>query len=532
MMKMTRHPSVIRAGLIIRSPLAPMILLAALSLPLFFYGLGSGSVINGDEGFYHSVANTMLENGSWFRLEFTGEHRVYDTFMNAPLQYWARTALISVFGDSYWTMRGLSALFACLSVLATFVLIRQLAGRGAAMLAALVQLTTFQFVYVHSARTGELEPVLCFVLTLSALTFLRAVQQQGSFLSHCACIMILANLKTPLVVIPLLADVFYFAMVSESRSRIRSWFTACLILPLGFAWHLGQLAMIGNESFESLEKMLNQASGPAVGGRAGNIFFYARSILFGSFPWSLTYLPAIAWLLTRRPKAELDQRFRLLLAYSGAVIVFFLLLGKHMSWYLLPACPFLSGIVGIWLTRLPQEQGRFWTILVPALTLGLLLWLEPEAFAAWKRRAVDMHYVYMTWRQSLASLATPLLGLGVSIALLVGLAEGVRRALGARFSGGVAIVLGALLLVVAAARVLSPLGEVAYTSHMHAVRGRLDAERAAGIEPRFPIHVFEPGDLIVRYYFGNEFKIERRIPGSMGGGYHLVAHGHTPHKPR
>ena len=90
----------------------PFLVLTLLGLPLLFYGLGDYSVVNGDEAFYHSVSRNMVKSGDWTRLEFTGEHRIYDTFMNAPVQYWVRAAVISVFGDSYWTMRGPTAFFA------------------------------------------------------------------------------------------------------------------------------------------------------------------------------------------------------------------------------------------------------------------------------------------------------------------------------------------------------------------------------------------------------------------------------------
>ena len=61
--------------------------LIVLSIPIIFWGLGSYSVANNDEAYYHSVARTMVDTGNWLRLEFTGEHRLYDTFMNAPLHY-------------------------------------------------------------------------------------------------------------------------------------------------------------------------------------------------------------------------------------------------------------------------------------------------------------------------------------------------------------------------------------------------------------------------------------------------------------
>ena len=72
-----------------------------------------------------------------------------------------------------WTMRILSALFAIASVLMTYRLTLYLVNdRRAAFLAGLIQLTTMQFVHLHSARTGELEPLITFLYTLCALLFL------------------------------------------------------------------------------------------------------------------------------------------------------------------------------------------------------------------------------------------------------------------------------------------------------------------------------------------------------------------------
>ena len=201
--------------------LALMGVLTLLSVPVIFYGLGDYGLVNGDEGVYHSISRNMLESGNWWRLEFTGEHRVYDTFMNSPLQYWLRGNVIRVLGDNYWSMRISSAVFAWLSVLALFTLVWWMATPRAAFLAALAQLTTFQFIYQHGARTGELEPFVCFLLIAAALTFLRGIFEGRSFALHVLCIGLLANFKMPLVILPLLADLAFFAVASEHRPHLR-----------------------------------------------------------------------------------------------------------------------------------------------------------------------------------------------------------------------------------------------------------------------------------------------------------------------
>src|SRR5262245_2899254 len=92
--------------------------LAALCLPVFFWGLGRYGIVNQDEAFYQAVAERMVQSGDWLRLDFRGEPRFFDSFLNSPLPHWLRAALIALFGSNLWTMRVLSAAAGAGSVLA------------------------------------------------------------------------------------------------------------------------------------------------------------------------------------------------------------------------------------------------------------------------------------------------------------------------------------------------------------------------------------------------------------------------------
>ena len=161
--------------------------LAPLAYLVLFHGLGRYGLVNGDEGFYHTVAVTMVETGDFFRLDFHGEHRLYDTFMNAPLQYWGRALAVLLLGDGRVAMRIQSALFGLASVILSFAFARRLSGRRAAFLVAGIQLTTFQFVYWHSARTGELETATAFFFTAVACCFLRYIETGRGIVLHHVC---------------------------------------------------------------------------------------------------------------------------------------------------------------------------------------------------------------------------------------------------------------------------------------------------------------------------------------------------------
>ena len=57
---------------------AAVLALVPLVYLVHLYGLDRYGLVNGDEGFYHAVAVAMVETGDYLRLDFHGEHRLYD----------------------------------------------------------------------------------------------------------------------------------------------------------------------------------------------------------------------------------------------------------------------------------------------------------------------------------------------------------------------------------------------------------------------------------------------------------------------
>ena len=127
--------------------------LTVLAVPIFFWNLGEYGLVNADEGVYHWMSRHMVETGDWFTLEFAGTSRLYEVFTHAPLFMWLKAVVLLAVGDSYWSMRGISALAALLAVVATYALALRVVERRFALLAAVLHMTGFQFVYLHSGRT-------------------------------------------------------------------------------------------------------------------------------------------------------------------------------------------------------------------------------------------------------------------------------------------------------------------------------------------------------------------------------------------
>jgi 4-amino-4-deoxy-L-arabinose transferase-like glycosyltransferase len=496
----------------------PAIVLVLLSLPIILYRLGSYSLVNGDEHIYHVVSRGMVESGDWLRLRFYDEHRVYDTFMNAPLQYWARGALIAAFGDNMWTARILTALLAIAGLLVTQRLGRHLTGSASAgFLAGLIQLTTLQFVYLHGARTGELEPVLSCLYTLVVLLFLRAIEEGRSFVWHHIVLALMFNVKSPTIMLPLLAEAACFACLPATRTHFRRWLrTAAFVVPFGAIWHMGQALALWQSFLQVSVEMAQQAASHRKGGglqaRLDNLVFYARTILFGAFPYSLVFPVAVIGIL-RRPVDDRDRsRWISMAFFLASVLLFYVAVSKHHRWYVMPAYPLFSVFLAAWLHRLPTPSLRWSTVSMVSVVLGLLVTLRvhlqyhPFILKAWLR-PMDVY-----WREMPGP--TPWLGVALASALGLAIRAGLRRFWPRQAARVVAVGLVALLVGLGFARVVVPLQFTDYQSETALLRLELDEIERSGaalpelIRPSISLSFDAP------YYLGDRFRIVETGEGS------------------
>lgn len=492
----------------------PALILIGISIPLILMNLGQYSLINGDEEIYHVVARTMVESGNWLHLQFYDQHRVYDTFMNAPLQYWARAALISIFGSNMWTARILSALFAIASVLMTYRLGLHLSGqRRVAFLAGFVQLTTFQFIYLHSARTGELEPVITFLYTLIALLFMRCIESGKSFIPHHLCLALLLNLKAPTVLIPLLAESACFVLMPSTRSALRRFASsAALILPLGLTWHASRIIALWQPFLDVVSEMAGQAASHRQGGplisRYMNIRFYGATMLFGAFPYVLVYPLALIDVLRETDSDEERLRWRVLAAFVAAVLVFYVFVSKHHHWYVIPTYPLLSLFLASWLFRLPARRASTLLLLGVSVVAGILLYAMPNlgynpfALKSWN---IPMR---LYWRELPGP--DPLIGLGVCTTLIAAALFWLRRRFPTRLAGVLALTLTLVLTSYALRRSWIPLRYLGHQSSMALLRAELDELERQGSLPAYPIEPSVGLGWDGRYYLGDRYRIVMR----------------------
>jgi 4-amino-4-deoxy-L-arabinose transferase-like glycosyltransferase len=462
---------------------------ALLSIPLVFYNLGHYGLVNGDEAGYQYYARNMVETGNWFRFEFAGESRFYDAFTHGPLFVWLKAVVITIFGDNYWTMRSVSALFALLGVCATYALACRLIDRRAALLAGLLHLTTYQFIYLHGARTGEMEPMIACLMTLILLFFLRAVEDEERFIPHHVLVVALLWSKAALVLIPIAVELIYFALHPAQLRRFVPWLKhGAWIFALGGMWHVGQALFNWQEFEETLAVLSRQAGGNSESaGSLGRIQYYLPILFWGGFPHSLFYpVGAISFLgLGRNCVAR--RSWRLLGISLLITLGFYVAVSMRYPWYITPLYPLLCIAVASWFARLTSEARRPWIWVLTLSTLAVAPWIRIEGFlslnpfekSAFRVRG-DVGWVGLGGLTAEACIAISL-GLAIAIGLLT------WNRLSRRLTcwAALAMVLG--LLGVAGLRLEPPLHFTDHISRLEQFVLRLDARRERGETIGYPI---------------------------------------------
>ncbi|MAJ60068.1 MAG: hypothetical protein CBC48_08815 [bacterium TMED88] len=493
------------------SPRVATGLLTLLSIPVLLFGLDHYPVVNADEAFYHDVAWTMLETGDWWKVRTgPGEH-VYDTFANAPLQYWARGVVIAGLGPGLFGMRILSALAGVLTVLLTYRLTLRMAGRSAAFIAGLLLLSNYAFVYIHSGRTGELETGVTLLLVGLAMSFTRALyDDRAGFWGHHLMLVALLAWKAPVLPIPLLAEGAAFALLPAARARIGDWLrTGLWVFPLALIWHGVQAWRMQAYLPKVVEAVGAQAGGASVAdGMADRFVWYLERAWFGCWP-QIALLPGA--LLALRQGFR-DDRFcradsiRVVGMLLVSVIIFYCAISKVGPWYWTHAYPFLALLLAVGMVELVRQGAE--SILAPmafAMGLAFLPYIAPPLFSfdPFTESAIRLA---MPLDLSGIGPLSPLASILLTALFLMGLTWAACQKSGA---GPAWLTLGiGAVIFLSWLRVGGPLMDLRRLSPEHTLFVELMERRDRGLEPVFPIEVEPVHPWIAHYYFGHDYQIK------------------------
>ena len=335
--------------------------LAAVALFLYLFELGKGALPDWDEAIYAEVTKEMIRGHHWL----TPYWNHHPFFEKPPLLYWSQMATFRLFGINEFAARLPSALAGVGTLLLVYAIVRQMAGKTAALFAALVLLTTHKF--DHSVRLGTTDALLCLCIYLTAYGYVRMQEGDGRwFYLLCAGLGLGVLAKGPAeFVAPMAIGLDWLIRGRKKLLTMRQfWLGVAVLAVIALPWHLWMVAHYGwtyaNEYMGY--QILARASRP-LEGNFGGLWFYFPVIWKGSLPWCLLGIWALVrWVWKREWECALPWLL------MGVTLGLYTTVETKLYWYVVPFYPALAMEVG----RLLAEWNRKWRV-VGYAAMGVIL---------------------------------------------------------------------------------------------------------------------------------------------------------------
>ena len=350
----------------------------------FFY-LGSVPLTVPDEGRYAEIAREMLSTHQYIIPHLDGIFY----FEKPPLSYWINAGLMSLFGDSEWTVRSGGALLGLLSCLATYLVAYKLYNRRIAILSALILSSCALHLGMSHILTTDMP--LSFFLTLSLYAFLLAfqlskgIQRDGWLWAAYFCLGLAVMTKGLIgIVFPGLIVLVWIAVSKQWRllKNMRLFSGFIIVLSVTLPW----LVIVQKQvpAFLNFYFIEQQFARYATGVAHHEMAFATYCFIFnmGLFPW-VVWLPQsinLIWSQCRTDNA-LRKTHLYLLIWPAVIFIFFA--GSHsiLIPYILPVFPPLAILIAqyidsVWLKKLNRNQQisvMFFSLINLILGIGFFL---------------------------------------------------------------------------------------------------------------------------------------------------------------
>jgi 4-amino-4-deoxy-L-arabinose transferase-like glycosyltransferase len=331
------------------------LLIVVVAAIVLFYRLGEPALKNWDEAIYAEVAKEIVQTGDWLTLRWQNAN----WFEKPPLTFWVIAGLFGLFGvDEFWA-RAVSALAGVGVVAVVYGLGKLQRGPVCGLIAALVLLTTFQF--VQMSRLVNTDVLLLFFIYLSIYGYIRVRNgdRRWWYLVSVSCalgfmVKSFASLVAPAAIgLALVADRQVIETLKANHFRFSILAGLALIVP----WHAAMIYLYESAFVdEYFYYHVWSRTVTALEGHRGTYWFYLNEIWLKTHPWWSIAPLAVGfhvWQVKR------DRSWVVILALIVLVFGYytFVVHTKSTS-YILPVYPALALLIADLLTRL-WDRRRF-----------------------------------------------------------------------------------------------------------------------------------------------------------------------------
>jgi 4-amino-4-deoxy-L-arabinose transferase-like glycosyltransferase len=306
-------------------------------------------LIDRDEPRFAEASREMRQSRDLIIPRVNGAYR----FDKPPLIYWCQVASSMIFGESDFSVRFPSAVFAAATVVLTAVWASRLYGASVGFWSGLVFGTCLQL-FIHGRAAVADMPMIFFFTGATWAAWERSQGQRSLLLRVCFYFALAAGFlaKGPVAFLPIIAlPLFHLWARTPMRFRPGSAiYGGLLVLVIIGLWGIPAVILTHGEFFQvGIGKHvvmrsvapLQSHGASGIGGYLLLLPFYFVTLFLSFFPWSL-FLPGII----QRLRVGLDAFERYALCGIAVVFVVFSLLQTKLPHYTLPTFPLIAILVG------------------------------------------------------------------------------------------------------------------------------------------------------------------------------------------
>ncbi|HEY2423113.1 MAG TPA: glycosyltransferase family 39 protein, partial [Chthoniobacterales bacterium] len=315
-------------------------------------------LIDRDEPRFAEASREMRQSGDFVIPRVNGEYR----FDKPPLIYWCQGGSTLLFGESDFSVRFPSVLFAAATAVLTAIWGARLYGAKIGLWSGIIFGTCLQL-FIHGRAAVADMPMIFFFLGATWIAWERIAKPKSRWLwlAFYICLALGFLAKGPIALLPILFPAIFFLSQRKGFSfHTGSAFLGVVLLVLIVgAWGIPALIATKGEFFaigigrhvvmRSVTPMQSHGGGGLIG-YVLSLPFYLLTIFFSFFPWCI-YLPGTIARLRR--SLDLPQRYLL----GGVTLVFliFTLIQTKLPHYTLPAFPLLAILTATYLNSRPRD---------------------------------------------------------------------------------------------------------------------------------------------------------------------------------
>ncbi|HMT29742.1 MAG TPA: glycosyltransferase family 39 protein [Bacteroidia bacterium] len=342
--------SVKNKNLIKNAVLVLLILLACFPL---FRNLGATQIKLWDEATYANNSIDMLrDDANILVVEHLGKPDLYNT--KPPFAIWMQALSMKCFGINEYSVRLPSALFGLFTLLLVFFFcIRNFEDVFTGFLSAMVLVTSQGFVTNHVTRTGDLDSILVFFLTLGLLTFIELMvlkpKNPNYHLVVLATSLVLGFLTkgiAGLLMIPAMIVILFFNKNYLLLKDKRIYFAGISVAVVCAGYYFIRELIAPGYLKVVLETEIFRINQEVMSWHVHPFDYYYQNLINGQFIPFIYILPfSLLSLFILKSKKLYLQLYLLLSAISYFLLISFP--AVKLEWYTAPLIPVLSLIAGI-----------------------------------------------------------------------------------------------------------------------------------------------------------------------------------------